>query len=74
MRFTWEGCFVPVTPKSIKYHTCDPKIIAAREKEREEANKELNEIQDMMTSDDYEYAFKGMTNEEILIVMRDDIL
>ena len=81
LRFTCEGCFAPVTPISIKYHKCEAKIIAKREKERDEANKELNEIEEAaeIAADqqkdfiDHDYPFKEMTNEEILELMRDDV-
>ena len=37
-----ECCFAPTTPKTINTtHRCDPTIKARREKEREEAAKEL---------------------------------
>jgi len=47
-----ECCFAPVTPLTINTtHRCDPKIKAAREKERDEANEEINNMADIQTCD-----------------------
>lgn len=39
-----ECCFATVTPASVATHVCDPAIKAKREAERDESNKQINEI------------------------------